>query len=194
MKKYLLPLETLLLCLSCQVALAVQAVPLDLYPGRGPLNYDWLALRLFALGAGLLFLELFIPGFGICGVLGITSIVASFYFGLGGSQDTLKLLAVGMVVVIALSCLFLKFLPHNRVWQKLTLKHSEKHDVKLETADLSSFIGKQGITASALRPSGVATINGKRLPVVTSGEFLESGTVVVVTAIEGRKIIVQKEQ
>ena len=91
MKKYILVFWTFLFCLSCQVAWAVQAVPLDLYPERSPLSYDWLALKLFALGAGLLFLELFIPGFGICGVLGITSIVASFYFGMGGSQHTLKL-------------------------------------------------------------------------------------------------------
>ena len=40
---------------------------------------------------------------------------------------------------------------------------------------LEDWVGKQGIAISPLRPAGVAEIEGKRLDVVTRGEFLAEG-------------------
>jgi membrane-bound serine protease (ClpP class) len=42
-----------------------------------------------------------------------------------------------------------------------------------------------------LRPAGVATIGGRRVDVLTEGEFVNAGTPVRVTRVEGARIFVQ---
>jgi membrane-bound serine protease (ClpP class) len=42
-----------------------------------------------------------------------------------------------------------------------------------------------------LRPAGVASIDGRRIDVLTSGEFINAGTPVRVTRVEGARIFVE---
>ena len=79
-KKYLFPcLFGLLLIVG--FTMPVVAAPVDLVYRPDSLDLDMTAIEFFAVGAGLLFLELFIPGFGLCGISGIVCILVSFYFG-----------------------------------------------------------------------------------------------------------------
>ena len=55
---------------------------------------------------------------------------------------------------------------------------------------LGDWVGKQGVAISPLRPAGVVEIEGKRLDVVTRGEFLAEGESVRIAQVEGRQIIV----
>ena len=54
------------------------------------------------------------------------------------------------------------------------------------------LIGKTGKATSALRPSGTVVIDGRKYSVVTGGEFLDAGSNVVVTRVEGNRIKVRK--
>jgi membrane-bound serine protease (ClpP class) len=51
--------------------------------------------------------------------------------------------------------------------------------------------GKRGIAITKLRPVGKAEIEDKVLIVEAEGEFLESGTPVVVTEVSGNRIVVR---
>jgi membrane-bound ClpP family serine protease len=52
----------------------------------------------------------------------------------------------------------------------------------------------QGTAITDLRPSGTALIGGKRLDVVTRGDYIEKGSEVRVSAVEGSRIVVRKKQ
>jgi membrane-bound serine protease (ClpP class) len=41
-----------------------------------------------------------------------------------------------------------------------------------------------------LRPAGIATIDGARVDVVSDGAFIEAGAAVVVTRVDGNRIVV----
>jgi len=43
-----------------------------------------------------------------------------------------------------------------------------------------------------LRPSGTVLIGSMRLDVVTDGEYIESGTPIVVAAVAGNRVVVEK--
>ena len=58
--------------------------------------------------------------------------------------------------------------------------------------DLESLVGQRGVARSALSPSGVALIGGKRVSVITSGEFIERDTEVEVVEVHGSRIVVQE--
>jgi membrane-bound serine protease (ClpP class) len=57
----------------------------------------------------------------------------------------------------------------------------------------SDLVGQHGIAASLLRPAGVASIGGRRVTVLTEGDFIVEGTPVRVTRVEGARIFVEKE-
>jgi len=58
--------------------------------------------------------------------------------------------------------------------------------------EFESLLGKKGTTVSALRPSGTALIEDRRIPVVTSGEFVQAGATVVVEEVKGSKVVVRE--
>ena len=62
------------------------------------------------------------------------------------------------------------------------------------SAARSELIGKSGIALTPLRPSGIAMVDGKRLDVLASGEFVAKGESVTVVSIEGIKINVEKTE
>ena len=61
-----------------------------------------------------------------------------------------------------------------------------------ENNDLNYFIGKKGVTHTALRPAGIGEFDGVKLNVVSNGEFIEPGEKVRVTRVDGNKILVDK--
>ena len=58
--------------------------------------------------------------------------------------------------------------------------------------DYSSLLNKKGIALSNLRPSGTAMIEDKNFDVVTDGEYIEENSEIIVTKIEGTRIIVTR--
>jgi membrane-bound serine protease (ClpP class) len=58
--------------------------------------------------------------------------------------------------------------------------------------NLIALVGKTGTTDSILRPSGRATIDGKNYTVEADGEYMESGSPVIVSRVRGNRIIVKK--
>lgn len=189
-----------LLMLLCFVATPVFAAagnlvgPLDLYYDPHELALDWTALGFFGLGALLLFIELFIPGFGIFGISGLVCILASFYYALGASRATLTILAGGIIAVIVVGGFLIKSLPKNPIWNLFVLKNKQQVSPLPEETKLAGYVGKKGRTETVLRPSGVAIVENTRLDVVTEGEYIPAGTDIIVSKISGNTIFVTKEK
>jgi membrane-bound serine protease (ClpP class) len=47
---------------------------------------------------------------------------------------------------------------------------------------------------SPLRTAGIAEIEGERVDVVSDGEFIDSGATIVVTRIDGNRIVVRRSK
>jgi membrane-bound serine protease (ClpP class) len=50
------------------------------------------------------------------------------------------------------------------------------------------------VTLSLLRPAGFAEIDGERVDVVAEGEMIEAGVPVVVSRMEGNRIVVRRRR
>ena len=59
---------------------------------------------------------------------------------------------------------------------------------------VTPLIGKNGKALTDLRPSGTALIENSRIDVVTSGEYINKGSNILVISEEGSKIVVQKRK
>lgn len=144
---------------------------------------------LLVLGILLLIAEIYIPSFGITGVLGIILTLA----GIALVADTV-VEGIIILLIIALALTVIVFVSLKWIIKKnksLVLKESLKEDNRVYE-DLKYFINKEGITVTALRPSGNVDFDGVKLQVLSNGEFIKKDVPVKVVDIQGTRILVKE--
>lgn len=161
----------------------------------------WEELLLLSAGIVLLVLEVFvIPGFGIAGVLGMIALLTGLSLSLigDGASWEFTLRAVGrvvfsMLIAVVAALVALRVIPRLPFGRRLILETalpSSQGYASAPEAD-KGRLGKVGTAASPLRPAGIAEIDGERLDVVSDGEWIEPGTPIVVTRVDGNRIVVR---
>ncbi len=110
-------------------------------------------------------------------------------------------IAVGIgAVVFILFCLglwigVLRLLgnPESKMAKGMVLSHRQLAQDGFSTAtdELKALAGARGVTASALRPSGTAVFDQKRVSVVAEGQFIPANSPVEVVAVEGSRVAVR---
>ncbi|HPE39593.1 MAG TPA: NfeD family protein [Bacteroidales bacterium] len=149
---------------------------------------NWLVIIfLILIGVLALVLELFaLPGaiVGIVGSLFIIAGVVLSYIQYGALAGNLTLLATGLLIIVTV-VLFLR----SKTWKKITL--TTQIDGKMNIQPSSLQEGMEGVTISRLAPSGKAIINNEMIEVFSSLDFIDQNMPIVITKIEGSKIIVK---
>lgn len=153
------------------------------------------AILLFVLGIILLVAEIFfIPGFGLAGIGGLIALILGVVMAAPSVEQAVTSLVAAIIGTVILLFLSIKFLPTRRVWSRLILSDKQEKDKYIApTNTLVELIGASGETLTPLRPAGTAKINGKRIDVVTSGEFISKGTKIKFIKVEGPRVIVEEE-
>lgn len=159
-----------------------------------PQLHVWLSVLAFLLGIAALVLEIFIiPGFGVAGVAGLLLIAwGILLLAVDFTQATTALvlaLAASVVLFFAMLGLFRRL----NVWHRMTLKTKQYKEAGYvaPSSDLALHVGKTGTSLTPLRPSGTVEVFGRRMDVVTEGEFIPAGTAIEVIRVEGARVIVR---
>lgn len=155
----------------------------------------WSAAAIICLAVGLAFMvaEMFTPGMGLMGFIGIVALAAAVVL----RADTFAngLITAGLILVILIVCGFFVY----RSFRKGRLANSAlvlnetigANSTNLDSSDMQSLVGKRGVALTALRPSGNGEFDGKRVDVVTEGTFIQKGVDIVVERVEGIKVLVK---
>lgn len=150
----------------------------------------------FVLGIGLLIMEALMPGFGIAGFSGIALEVVALVltWQQHGTMATLGMLLIVLsVLAIAISTSLHSLTKGKLSKSSIVNSHTESTDAGYRSAeDMQVFLGREGTATTALRPTGRGEFDGVRLNVVSEGDFIENGTKIRVTQIEGSRIVVKK--
>lgn len=151
-------------------------------------------LLLFIGAALLIVLEMFIPG-GIMGTLGVVTIVTSMIMINEETQIISFIILTSFAIFVALYLFNVYVLKKKLAFLNgLILKEelsTEKGYVAKESE--TQLLGLKLVTITDLRPAGVAEANNKRYDVVSNGDFIDKGNEVVVTHVEGMRIVVSKK-
>ena len=143
------------------------------------------------LGAALMIVEVFLPGFGLPGISGIVLIGAGIILTamhFGASVAVAVLLVVVAVLAVLISFALRHASRGGMKNSKLFLSEKEElHDKK----DMQVFVGKKGKTLSVLRPAGIGEFDGVRLNVVTEGGFIERDKPIEIVSVDGSRIVVR---
>jgi membrane-bound ClpP family serine protease len=154
---------------------------------------ELLLIICFVIGSALILVEAFMPGFGVAGIAGIILEVIgiinvnSLYGGQAALIATfLVLLLVGLAVFLS----YRSAVKGRLSKSPLILKEEASAAPAGDVSALQSWIGRDGVVATALRPVGFIEIGNARLSASTTGAFLDKGTAVHVEGVEGDHLLV----
>lgn len=144
-------------------------------------------------GVVVIIAEIILPSGGILSIAALGVFGYSLFIVFNEISMTIgfSFVAADLILIPVLVIVGLKLLARSPATLRKTL--SRKEGVSSQSSELESYVAGQGTAVTDLRPAGIAVINGKRVDVVTRGEYLEKDSAIIVTAVTGNQIIVRKK-
>ena len=147
----------------------------------------------FLVGIVLLLIEAFIPGLGVFGIGGALSVSVSIVLAASTLEAGIAMLLGSMFLSGLVSFFSLRLLSRKGVLRKIILEDSAtKEQGYTSSPSMQDFEGREGITLTALRPSGTVDIDGKRVDAVSEGQYIVKNAKVKVVKIEGIRVVVRE--
>jgi membrane-bound ClpP family serine protease len=162
--------------------------------GVSAMIIDYLpSIVMLVVGFALVVVEMYIPGFGAPGIIGLLLLVGGIIM----AKPTPLQALIMVLVIVALLCIALSICIHSASKGRLSKSKLVLHDVSTqaeaaETNDLQYFVGHTGVTKTTLRPAGIAEFDGVKLNVVSEGDFIPAGKTIEVERVEGNRIVVKE--
>ncbi|MDQ6933051.1 MAG: ATP-dependent Clp protease proteolytic subunit [Candidatus Eremiobacteraeota bacterium] len=151
-----------------------------------------LVIMLAVLGVlGILYELHVVPGHGAPGILGGIALLLAVLLAFGVPFFFVAVQSIAMAIVLTVIFFWLatKVFPENAWMRRLTFAGAQGAEY-VTSSDFSALRNGSGVAASFLRPAGIASIDGKRVDVLTEGDFIPAGTPIRVTRVEGARIFV----
>lgn len=159
------------------------------------MNSDWTIPLIFQIaGVVVLIAEVLLPSGGILSIIaaGLLGYAVYLAFTAISFDAGVALIIADIVILPVVALLGFKLLARSPLALQTSLRKSEgvvSYDEKL-----SELEGKEGVAVTNLRPSGTIKISNRRIDVVSRGDFIEKGQTVVVSKVEGSRVLVRKKE
>jgi membrane-bound serine protease (ClpP class) len=153
----------------------------------------WGTLLIFFAGIILLLMEIAMPGFGVAGVSGIICLGAAIVITAPDLQVGLQSLVIAIIGTVILLMVAFKLLTKRKFWDRLvlSLKFDKEKGYISQKQSYTDYLGKQAKTITDLRPAGIVVLeDGTRLDVVSEGAYVEKGEEVIISQVDGMRIVV----
>lgn len=133
-----------------------------------------------------------VPGHGLPGILGAGALLVAVLlaFGLPFFFVGIETIATAIVLTVIAFTLTVRAVPQNAWAHRLALMAAQGPEY-VTSADYGGLRGRSGTAVTYLRPAGIASIDGRRVDVLTEGEFIAAGTPIRVLRVEGARVFVE---
>jgi len=151
------------------------------------------AILLLGLGLALVIAEVLFPSFGLLSILATLAIVGAVVLAFREDSSTgFRFLGATILLLPTCVVLGLKVFPKSPMGKHMVAPGlsfaseaaTDPRDVALE--------GVEGKLEADCRPTGVARLAGRRVDVVTRGEWIEAGEHVRVIDVGGNRVVVAR--
>ena len=157
-------------------------------------NSLWMMLVLQFAGVAVVIAEVILPSGGVLSVLAAALFGYSIYgtYTQISAEAGIAMAVADLITVPILVIVGLKLIAKSPATLSRTLSRGE--GVVAQDAAAGELLGKEGTALSDLRPAGTATIGGRRVDVVSRGEYLGKGAALVVEEVAGNRIVVRERE
>lgn len=163
-------------------------------------------ILIFVVGLILIVFEIFvIPGFGVTGISGILLVVAGLFLALIGNvqfnfddipvhqfNESLLTVIVGLGFGVGLIIYLSSRIGKRGILKRVALLSDQEGYYSVPMTP-STFVGKSGIAATVLRPSGKVIVDGEYYDAVSDKGFIDKGEEIVVKKYGSSQLYVSKK-
>lgn len=158
----------------------------------------WLPVILFTAGLLLIVFEIFVPEFGLSGIVGMVLLVSGLYLTIGDIAQTVRDLSLSVVITSGVVFYLMKNGYSLTNVNKLVLQTNlQGLTSKSESTDkkLTVTTGLEGRALTPLRPSGKVSFgeDSHAYDVLSMDGHIAQDTPVIVDKVTGTKITVRKK-
>ena len=149
------------------------------------------AILLLGLGLGLVIAEVLFPSFGVLSILATLAIIGAIFLAFREDNATGANFLIATILLLPLSVFFgLKVFPHSPMGKKMVAA-GLSFDSETATDPRDRVLeGTEGEVEADCRPAGVARLAGRRVDVVSRGEWIEAGQRVKVVEVSGNRVVI----
>jgi len=173
----------------------------------------WEAVVFFVLGVALVLIEVlfFAHSTIVFGVVGVFLILASLFWAMIDRYPDQPLvpstkmllipmlnLSIAIIASILVISLLVRYLPRTSLYRRFALLAANPSGPSFATVPHQFAValpvarGAKGVAVTTLRPSGKGKFGDRVLDVVTAGEFISAETPIVVSQIDGMRVVVER--
>lgn len=160
-------------------------------------GYGMIPMIIMLFGVLLCIVEVFIPGFGLFGVLGgicsIGGIVARMFLGASLTQFLIMILLFSSLIVLAIISMFIsarcgliKYSPIVEEKTSVPVNYGKDNKQLVKT-----LLGKTTFASTEFKPIGKFSYNGEMYEATTYGEFVSKGEKIQIVEIKADKIFIK---
>jgi membrane-bound serine protease (ClpP class) len=153
-------------------------------------SFEVIGAVLFIAGIVLIIVEMFQPGFGVFGAVGVSLLIVNIFVTANTLAQGVILAVFTFAIFLLLFIIFLILMSKGRLPQKMILRETESNFKGTE--DMQYLLGKTGVVVTTCRPAGKINVEGSTYDVVTLGEFIEKDKAVEIVEVEGNRVVVRE--
>ena len=150
---------------------------------------------LFLICAILLVAEVFIPSFGMLGILATLSLIGGVYkFFQHGNLAGIIGIVAAVIMVPAVLISGYRIMPRTRFGKNviLTGPKQQQGDGVPDVEKIRQLVGRVGVVASMLRPVGVVRFGDLKVECVAESGYVDKDMNVIVIKVDGTQVTVRK--
>lgn len=160
-------------------------------------GYGAIPMIIMFAGVILCIVEVFVPGFGVFGILGgtfvVSGIVARMIMGASLDQFLIMVLTSASLVVLSIiimlisaKCGLIRYSPLIEDKTSISVNYGK------DNKQLLKLLGKVTFAETEFKPTGKFNFNGETYEATTYGEFISKGEKIQIVEIKADKIFIKK--
>lgn len=155
---------------------------------------DNMTIVTFVMGISLLALEIFIPSFGVIGIIGTILTVYSVLDSYENSEIGIAVLVLSALAIILTVTIYVKLGFSNNLFDSYVLKNENSGTRGYNSKrDYKDLVGRDGVSKSILRPTGRVEIDGNTYDAKSDSDFIGKDKEIEVVAIRDGHIVVKEK-
>lgn len=153
-----------------------------------------ISVILLVMGFILVGIEMTMPGISFPGIVGGICLIISVFLIADSIVEGVIITIIILAILGVMLGVILWLLSRGKLMKPIILQDEQKKEKGyLSSSDLDYLLGKEGVAATDLRPTGIGNFEGVQFDILSEGQYIVKGSPIVIYKVQGSKLIVKEK-